>query len=189
MGCAMSMPNPRCWMDISVDGNLIGRLVIEVREDVVPKTAKNFIGLCTGEYGNSYKGSLIYRVVPGFMAQPMSTSILQPPKEIFMLPGGEPNFVLKGGDCGKSIYGKKFEDENFKLLHNQVGVVSMANNGPHTNGTQFFIVLGDCSSLDGRHVVFGRVVSGKDVLDQLEALGSKEGTTSKQIKITDCGQL
>ncbi|KAG6555130.1 hypothetical protein Mapa_003165 [Marchantia paleacea] len=163
MGCAMSIPNPRCWMDISVDGNLIGRLVIEVREDVVPKTAKNFIGLCTGEYGNSYKGSSIYRVVPGFMAQ--------------------------GGDCGKSIYGKKFEDENFKLLHNQVGVVSMANNGPHTNGTQFFIVLGDCSSLDGRHVVFGRVVGGKNVLDQLEVLGSKEGTTSKQIKIADCGQF
>ncbi|KAL3678280.1 hypothetical protein R1sor_021236 [Riccia sorocarpa] len=162
MGCAFSAQNPRCWMDIAVDDNVIGRLVIEVREDIVPKTAKNFIGLCTGEYGNSYKGSLIYRVVPGFMAQ--------------------------GGDCGKPIYGKKFEDENFKLPH-QVGVVSMANTGPHTNGTQFFIALGDCSSLDGIHVVFGKVVQGKEVLKQLEALGSREGTTSSEIKIADCGQL
>eukprot|EP00249_Psilotum_nudum_P003144 c16464_g1_i2 orf=306-689(-) len=95
----------------------------------------------------------------------------------------------QGGDCGKSIYGKRFEDENFKLLHKGRGVLSMANTGPHTNGSQFFISLGDCSQLDGKHVVFGKIIEGKEFLNMLNDLGTSEGKTKKKIIIADCGIL
>lgn len=165
MGCALGKQrtNPKCFLDIAVEGSIIGRLIIEVRRDIVPITAENFCSLCSGQNGNSYKGTSIHRIVPGFIAQ--------------------------GGDCGKSIYGKKFDDENFKLLHKGKGVLSMANTGPHTNGSQFFISLGDCSQLDGKHVVFGKVINGKEVLDSLNELGTAEGKTKKKVTIADAGVL
>lgn len=107
MGCGGSK-GTKCYLELAVNDSVIGRLVVELRADEVPKTAENFRQLCTGENGNSYAGTTIHRIVPGFIAQ--------------------------GGDCGKSIYGKKFDDENFKLLHKGKGVLSMANTGPHTNG-------------------------------------------------------
>jgi len=162
MGCGQST-HPKCYLDLAINGSVIGRLVIELRPDKVPKTAENFRALCTGENGNSYQGSTIHRIIPGFIAQ--------------------------GGECGKSIYGKKFEDENFKLLHKGKGVLSMANTGPHTNGTQFFISLGDCSELDGKHVVFGKVVEGKEVLEALNDLGTAEGQTKRPVTIADCGEV
>ncbi|KAJ7556719.1 hypothetical protein O6H91_05G095200 [Diphasiastrum complanatum] len=165
MGCALGTQsaNPKCFLDIAVEDKIIGRLVIVLRMDVVPKTAQNFLGLCTDEHGRSYKGTTIHRIVPDFIAQ--------------------------GGDCGKSIYGKKFEDENFKLLHKGKGILSMANTGPHTNSTAFFISLGDCKRLDGKHVVFGKVMEGKEVLDILNGLGSTEGRTQKIVTIANCGHL
>lgn len=165
MGCAIGklQANPKCFLDIAVDGRIIGRLTIEVRRDVVPITAENFCSLCSGQQGSSYKGTTVDRIVPGFIAQ--------------------------GGECGKSIYGKKFDDENFKLLHKGKGILSMANSGPHTNGSQFFISLGSCSQLDGKHVVFGKVIDGKDVLDALSDLGTTEGKTRKRVTIADSGVL
>ncbi|KAH7314960.1 hypothetical protein KP509_21G028600 [Ceratopteris richardii] len=164
MGCVIgTQKNPKCFLEVAVDGNSFGQLIIEVRRDVVPLTAENFCSLCSGKQGNSYKGSAVNRIVPGFMAQ--------------------------GGDCGNSIYGKRFDDENFKLLHKGRGILSMANNGPHTNGSQFFISLGDCSQLDGKHVVFGKVVNGKEVLNVIEECGTPEGRTIRKVTIADCGIL
>ncbi|XP_024381658.1 peptidyl-prolyl cis-trans isomerase A1 [Physcomitrium patens] len=162
MGCGGSK-GTKCYLELAVNDSVIGRLVVELRADEVPKTAENFRQLCTGENGNSYAGTTIHRIVPGFIAQ--------------------------GGDCGKSIYGKKFDDENFKLLHKGKGVLSMANTGPHTNGTQFFISLGDCSELDGKNVVFGKVVEGKEVLEALNDLGTTAGSTKSKVTIHSCGEL
>ncbi|EFJ19633.1 hypothetical protein SELMODRAFT_233315 [Selaginella moellendorffii] len=169
MGCVLgaARDNPKCYLDISAAGESLGRLVIELRKDVVPRTAENFRGLCTGEYGACYRGSSIHRIVPGYVAQARDLDLY----------------------CGKSIYGKRFEDENFKLLHTSKGTLSMANNGPHTNGTQFFISLGKCKQLDGKHVVFGKVIQGIELLDSLGNLGSSEGRTIKEVKIHDCGEL
>lgn len=160
---------PRCFLDITVDGKPLGRIVVELRSDVTPITAENFRALCTGEKGFGYKGSIFHRVIPQFMLQ-----------------GGD--FTNFNGTGGKSIYGSKFADENFKLK-NTVGALSMANAGRNTNGSQFFILTVDADWLDGAHVVFGSVVEGMNIVKSMEKLGSRSGATSKKIEIVDCGEL
>ncbi|XP_028269507.1 peptidyl-prolyl cis-trans isomerase-like [Parambassis ranga] len=164
------MSNPRVFFDVTVDGKNIGRVVMELRADVVPKTAENFRALCTGEKGFGYKGSTFHRVLPGFMCQ-----------------GGD--FTNHNGTGGKSIYGNKFADENFTLKHTGPGILSMANAGPNTNGSQFFICTEKSTLLDGKHVVFGSVVEGMDVVRDMERRGSQGGKTSAKLAIADCGQL
>ncbi|XP_036869220.1 peptidyl-prolyl cis-trans isomerase F, mitochondrial isoform X1 [Manis javanica] len=178
-----SSGNPLVYLDVGADGQPLGRVVLELKADVVPKTAENFRALCTGEKGFGYKGSTFHRVIPSFMCQPQWTTT----QKVLCSQAGD--FTNHNGTGGKSIYGSRFPDENFTLKHVGPGVLSMANAGPNTNGSQFFICTIKTDWLDGKHVVFGHVKEGMDVVKKIESFGSKSGKTSKKIVITDCGQL
>jgi len=171
------MPNPHVFFEIALDGVSQGNVVFELFADVVPKTAENFRALCTGEKGRGqsgkalhFKGCIFHRIIPGFMCQ-----------------GGD--FTRGNGTGGESIYGSKFRDENFKKKHTKEGILSMANSGPNTNGSQFFICTKATPHLDGKHVVFGQVVQGYDVVRKMERVGSSSGKTSKQVSIKSCGMV
>ena len=164
------MSNPVCFFDITANDQPLGRIEMTLRADVVPKTAENFRALCNGEKGFGYKGSPFHRVITQFMCQ-----------------GGD--FTRQNGTGGKSIYGEKFADENFKLKHTGPGVLSMANAGPNTNGSQFFLCTVETNWLDGKHCVFGNVTKGMDVVKKVESYGSQSGQTSAKIIVADCGQL
>ncbi|XP_036182894.1 peptidyl-prolyl cis-trans isomerase A-like [Myotis myotis] len=164
------MVNPTMYFDIAANSEPRGRVSFELFADKVPKTAENFRALTTGEKGFGSKGSCFHRIIPGFMCQ-----------------GGD--FTRHNGTGGKSIYGEKFEDEDLVLKHTGPGILSMANAGLNTNGSQFFICTAKTEWLDGKHVVFGQVKEGMDIVTAMERYGSRNGKTSKKITIADCGQL
>eukprot|EP00951_Prasinocladus_malaysianus_P005639 scaffold39802_cov27-Prasinocladus_malaysianus.AAC.1 len=168
MGCFPSKPCNSCrtyaWLEVAIDGKVAGRLDLELRPDVVPRTVRNFEALCSGKGpgGRGYKGTQLGRIIP--------------------------EMCIQGGECGPSIYGEYFKDENFKLRHQGFGTVYMANlDEPNTNRSQFFICLAEKFSLDVKFVAFGKVLQGLDLLRDLEALGSNRGYVRQEVTIFDCG--
>lgn len=175
---AVNPKNPKVFFEIAFDGKAAGRIEMELFADTCPKTAENFLQLCVGTKSKAgaplaFKGSSFHRVIPGFMCQ-----------------GGD--FTRGDGRGGESIYGGRFEDETFEGKagkHFGPGTLSMANAGPNTNGSQFFLCTAATPHLDGKHVVFGQVVAGYDVVKKIEAVGSRSGQTSAKVTISDCGKV
>ncbi|MFJ8487180.1 peptidylprolyl isomerase [Streptomyces sp. NPDC094038] len=158
------------YFDISINNEPAGRIVFSLFDKVVPDTARNFRELATGQHGFGYAGSGFHRIIPQFMLQ-----------------GGD--FTRGDGTGGKSIYGEKFKDENFELKHDRKYLLSMANAGPNTNGSQFFVTTVLTPWLDGKHVVFGEVVEGSEIVDRIEGYGSQSGTPKAKVEITASGTV
>lgn len=171
------LKNAKVYFDVTVGGVDKGRISFELYSDTVPRTAENFRSLCVGDKGLGksgkplhYKGSKFHRVIPEFMLQ-----------------GGD--FTNGNGTGGESIYGLKFPDENFAHKHTIGGLLSMANAGPNTNGSQFFITTVPCSWLDGKHTVFGKVIQGMKIVRDIERVGSRSGQPTQEVQIKACGEL
>ncbi|XP_034970725.2 ranBP2-like and GRIP domain-containing protein 4 isoform X2 [Zootoca vivipara] len=162
--------NPIVYLEVSADDEPLGHVTIELFSNIVPRTAENFRALCTGEKGFGFRNSIFHRIIPDFICQ-----------------GGD--ITRQDGTGGQSIYGEAFEDENFEIKHTGPGLLSMANRGRDTNNSQFFITLKKAEHLDFKHVVFGFVKDGMDVVKKIESFGSPKGEVSKRISITDCGQI
>ena len=162
--------NPVVFFDMVIDNEPRGRIVMELFRHVVPKTAQNFLSLCLHDRGYGYRLSYFHRIIPGFMAQ-----------------GGD--FEKSNGTGGYSIYGEKFNDEGFPYKHDRGGLLSMANSGPNTNGSQFFLTFAPCPHLDNKHVVFGQVLQGFHLLRDFELSGSDAGDPTREVQIAKTGQL